>query len=728
MRAGVILSSVEDCVDKTIERVGHNIVLGAPLGLGKPNLLINAFYRRAKANPEIKLKIMTALTLEKPKGKSFLEKNFLTPFVKRVFGNYPDLDYEIDRNAQKVPANIEVIEFYFPAGKFAKNSYAQQNYVSCNYTHVARDMMDAGINVLTQMISKEDSEGLMSYSLSCNPDVTLDLVPMMIKSEQETGNKVAILGDVNKNLPYMYGDAEVPAYFFHYIIDNESHSYTLFGPPKMAVTDRDFMIGVFSSALIKDGGCLQVGIGALGDAVVHSMIMRHQQNKLYQQLLNEVGFYDQYTELFEKIGDDKVFIEGLFGATEMLVDGFMHLLQAKILKKKVYNNIPIQTLVNEKKISEDVTPNTVKLLLGMESIHNVLSKADFNFLQEFGIIKQQITFNEAEQLSDAAGNILEGDLRDPEYFKQFCSMCLGEKLKLGRVVHAGFFLGCSEFYQSLNAMTPSERRLIDMTSVGGINQLYWSEKIDTLQRHNARFINTCLMVTLSGAVVSDGLEDGTVISGVGGQYNFVAMAHAIENGRSIIKCRSTRISNGKEVSNIVFHYGHITIPRHLRDIVITEYGIADLRGKTDSEIIKQLLNIADSRFQMELLQCAIQAGKINKNYTIPDRFTLNHPHKIVKQLKKYKEYGLFNKFPFGTDFSPEEQIIGAALKKMKIFQKNKMVMLSSLWKSFFINSTEFKQINIYLDRMGLLMVPKILKHKILRRLLALKLIEVVNAQ
>lgn len=52
----------------------------------------------------------------------------------------------------------------------------------------------------------------------------------------------------------------------------------------------------------------------------------------------------------------------------------------------------------------------------------------------------------------------------------------------------------------------------------------------------------------------------------------------------------------------------MTIPRHLRDIVVTEYGIADLRGRTDEEVIIALLEIADSRFQDGLVKEAKQAG------------------------------------------------------------------------------------------------------------------------
>ena len=87
------------------------------------------------------------------------------------------------------------------------------------------------------------------------------------------------------------------------------------------------------------------------------------------------------------------------------------------------------------------------------------------------------------------------------------------------------------------------------------------------------------------------------MSGVGGQYNFVAMAHALPDGRSVLQVRSTRDAHGEPASNVVLNYGHTTIPRHLRDVIVTEYGIADLRGRTDSEVIERVLAVTDSRFQ-----------------------------------------------------------------------------------------------------------------------------------
>src|SRR5688572_4365686 len=87
----------------------------------------------------------------------------------------------------------------------------------------------------------------------------------------------------------------------------------------------------------------------------------------------------------------------------------------------------------------------------------------------------------------------------------------------------------------------------------------------TITPRKARFINSGLKATLTGGIVSDGLENGQVISGVGGQYNFVAMAHALPDARSILTIKSTRGQGGSMESNIVWNYGHITIPRHLRD-------------------------------------------------------------------------------------------------------------------------------------------------------------------
>jgi hypothetical protein len=86
-----------ECVESTLARVGPNIVLALPLGVGKPNPLANEFYRRARRDPSITLKIFTALSLRAPQWRGELERRFLEPMTQRLFGNDVPLDYVLRR-------------------------------------------------------------------------------------------------------------------------------------------------------------------------------------------------------------------------------------------------------------------------------------------------------------------------------------------------------------------------------------------------------------------------------------------------------------------------------------------------------------------------------------------------------------------------------------------------------------------------------------------------------
>src|SRR6185369_368396 len=110
---------------------------------------------------------------------------------------------------------------------------------------------------------------------------------------------------------------------------------------------------------------------------------------------------------------------------------------------------------------------------------------------------------------------------------------------------AGFFFGPQGFYEALRTMPVAERRLFAMRGISFVNELYGHEwELKIAQRRYARFVNTTMMVTGLGAAVSDALEDGRVVSGVGGQYDFAAMAQVLPNARSILCLRATRTSGG----------------------------------------------------------------------------------------------------------------------------------------------------------------------------------------
>jgi hypothetical protein len=219
-----------------------------------------------------------------------------------------------------------------------------------------------------------------------------------------------------------------------------------------------------------------------------------------------------------------------------------------------------------------------------------------------------------------------------------------------------------------------------MKAVSFTNELYGDEKAKRSARVNAHFINNAMMATLMGAVISDGLENGQVVSGVGGQYNFVAQAFALQGARSILTVEATRQAGAKTQSNIRWTYGHETIPRHLRDIIVTEYGVAELRGKSDAEVIAAMLQIADSRFQDELVREAKDAGKLPKNFEIAPAHRDNYSDRIASALKPARAAGLLPSFPFGTDFTDVEQRLIPALQLLDDAQRTPRSLARLFWQ------------------------------------------------
>jgi hypothetical protein len=572
-----MFSDPDALAEHIIRDIGTKLVVGLPLGLGKANHIVNALYQRAVADRSIDLTFFSALTLEKPKPANLLERRFITPVIDRLFGGYPDLAYAEALHAGELPPNVRVIEFFFLAGKWLHVPYAQQHYISANYTHAASYLLARGLNVVTQLVAKRVVDGATSYSLSCNTDTTLDA----LRARAEGRAAFKLIGQVNSELPFMPGQGDLPAEEFSAILDAPETEFPLFAPPAEPITDSKYAIGLHTAGLVRDGGTLQIGIGQVGDALAQGLIIRHRDNAQFHAIMKRLapaaGQPELQTAPFEK---------GLYGLSEMLFEAFLGLIEA-------------------------------------------------------GIIKRQVD---------------------------------------GAVLHGAFFLGPKSFYRALCEMTPEQIALIQMMPVSFTNELYGDEDAKRRARIDARFVNNAMMATLLGAAVSDGLEDGQVVSGVGGQYNFVAQAFALEGARSILTLDATRLSGGKVQSNIRWRYGHETIPRHLRDIVVTEYGVADLRGKSDAETVAAMLQVADSRFQDELMRQAKDARKLPGSFQIAHAFRDNYPERIALALRPAREAGLLPLFPFGSDFTDVEQRLIPALQALQEAQRTPLQLAGLLWR------------------------------------------------
>jgi acyl-CoA hydrolase len=703
MTKPLTMDSIEACVDYVLDTVKGDIVMGIPLGVGKPNPFVNALYRRIKANPARTLGIITALSLEKPVGHSDLERHFLQPLVERIFGNYPDLEYVKDSRAGGLPPNIEVREFFMKTGDYLGNVAAQQAYISTNYTFVARDMAVQGMNVIAQAVgAREGAEGLR-LSLSSNPDVTMEVVDNM----RAAGQPLIAIGVINKDMPFMPNGAEVAPDFFDVVVTDPLGTHAIFAPPNAKVGAADYAIGLHASSLVVDGGTLQIGIGSLGDAIGQALIVRDRHSTEYKKILESLcpeGVQGRELGRFDT---------GLYGCSEMFVNAFLKLIEAGIIRREVFGDTVLQQLLNNGRIQDEtVTPATLRALLDAGRIHSPLTVDDLTFLKHYGIFKAAVQIN-GDQL-ECEGERCANNLVEDACFAAIGAKLLGIRLSGGIFMTGGFFLGPRDFYERLRTMPPQELAKIDMTRIDFINQLYGNGGLKRAQRHKARFMNTTMVVTLLGAAASDALESGQVVSGVGGQYNFVAMSHALPDARLIMMLRATHDNHDGLKSSIVWNYGHVTIPRHLRDVVVTEYGIAELRGQSDGEVVQRLIAIADSRFQDELVQQAKAHGKLAAHYEVPECYRHNLPQVLEKKLHPWNEAGLLPDFPFGTDMTDDEQHMVRAMKKMKHAGNHPTELLLSVFRSLW----EGKEAPAaYLDRLGLADVHSF-KDLLMRRLFA----------
>ncbi|MCA0901066.1 acetyl-CoA hydrolase/transferase C-terminal domain-containing protein [Microbulbifer agarilyticus] len=655
---------VEACVDAVLERVGKRIVLGLPLGIGKANHFANALYARAEADPRISLTIFTALTLERPASGNELQRRFVQPLLDRLYSDYQDLAYNQARRKGLLPRNVEVCEFFMQPGSMLNVASAQQDYVSTNYTLVPRDLLDRGVNVVAQMVSPA-TDTSSDYSLSSNPDLTL---PLLELAEARNHGPIVLVGEVNPRLPFVGGDARVSATLFDFLLEGDAFEQEIFPAPNAPVRITDYALSFHIASLVKDGGTLQVGIGALADAICHVLRLRQTHNQEFSDILHTLQFELDATASSIP-AESSLFTQGIYGASEMVPEGFLHLRRAGVMKRKVYQDAALQSLLNSGVVSDCASEELLLALRDSGRIQSPLTEEDTKFLQDMGIIDPSYSWR-GHRFLDEGGELEECDLHSAAGRQKLLGSVAGKPITGGTWLHGGFYLGSTSLYRELREMDPDELAGINMTGIDYINALEKQRELKSVQRQHARFVNSAMMVTLNGAVVSDGLANGKVVSGVGGQYNFVAQAQELPGARSIIALSSTRTTGGRVQSNIVWEYPNCTIPRHLRDIVVTEYGIADLRGKTDRDVIVSMICIADKRFQRELLAKARAAGKVERGFKIPPAYRNNTPHRLQAIFEQGHRPALLPYYPLGTDFTAPEAQLAVALQSLKEAGRN----------------------------------------------------------
>ncbi len=237
----------------------------------------------------------------------------------------------------------------------------------------------------------------------------------------------------------------------------------------------------------------------------------------------------------------------------------------------------------------EFVPDGACIQLGIGGIPNAVAE----FLKEkndLGVHTEMITSKMVELMQMGVIN---------NKYKQICT---------GKMV-ATFALGNQAVYDFMDH-NPS----VELRDGAWVNDPYV-----IAQNDNQISINTSLEVDLTGQCASESIGSRQ-FSGTGGQADTAIGAQMSKNGRSIIALYSTAMVKGpdgerREVSKIVPQLqagAAVSLSRNDVDLVITEYGVADLRGSTIRERVEGLIGIAHPKFRDSLWDQAVEVGILGR--------------------------------------------------------------------------------------------------------------------
>jgi acyl-CoA hydrolase len=154
----------------------------------------------------------------------------------------------------------------------------------------------------------------------------------------------------------------------------------------------------------------------------------------------------------------------------------------------------------------------------------------------------------------------------------------------------GFAMGDMELYRFIDRNPDIEMRTVP----------YTNNPFIIAQNDNMVSVNTALQIDMTGQVCSESI--GTLqFSGTGGATDFAMGAYMSKGGRGIIAVTSTA-QNGKvsRIQPVLSPGAAVSISRNLTDYIVTEYGVARMRGESVRSRMEQLIAISHPDFRAEL--------------------------------------------------------------------------------------------------------------------------------
>lgn len=133
--------------------------------------------------------------------------------------------------------------------------------------------------------------------------------------------------------------------------------------------------------------------------------------------------------------------------------------------------------------------------------------------------------------------------------------------------------------------------------------VYGADPTIIMKNDNMVSINTCVEVDLTGNVCSESIGP-RIISGSGGAFDYVYGALHSRGGRSIMAFTSRTKKGVSKIASMLQRGAAVTIPRNYTDYIVTEYGVARLRGLSVDERAKALIRLAHPECREELTRAA----------------------------------------------------------------------------------------------------------------------------
>lgn len=211
-------------------------------------------------------------------------------------------------------------------------------------------------------------------------------------------------------------------------------------------------------------------------------------------------------------------------------------------------------------------------------------------------------------LPDAVAHDLE-DRHDLGIYTEMLSTSMGKLMWCGAVNNsrkmffrnrtiAAFTWGTQELYDFID-----DNPMVELLPTGYVN-----DPFNIMRNDNMVSLNTALEIDLTGQVCSESIGSRQY-SGTGGATDFAYGAYHAKGGKGIIAINAT--AKGGTISRIVPQLkpgAVVSISRNIVDHVVTEYGIAKLRGKTIAQRVEELISVAAPEFREEL---RAQARQLN---------------------------------------------------------------------------------------------------------------------